>query len=241
MRIELEKIKEKGLGKRIQTQIKFYIINSGLTTGDSIPTEKEISEKLGISRTAIREALKGLEAIGIIEVRHGVGRFIREFDFEPILENLPFSLETNSRNYQEVLDLRVCLESHFLMKNLTIYTDADIKQMESALNNLKQVLSSNFNKIELVDAHSSFHCSLLQVSGNRLLVNLIKIFSSIHMSITVLHKAAQEKQTGFMEYHSNILEAIKKKDPVLLEQRISEHFSDPLFDGYEILKKQFPA
>ena len=233
----MEKIKEKGLGKRIQSQIKFYIINSGLKAGDSIPTEKEISEKLGISRTAIREALKGLEAIGIIEVRHGVGRFIREFDFEPILENLPFCLETNSKNYQEILDVRICLESHFLIKNITKYTKADVEQMDAALKNLERMLLHNADKIKLVDAHSSFHCSLLQVSGNRLLVNLIKIFSSIHMSITILHELAQSKKTRFMEYHSNILEAIKKKDPVLLEQRISEHFSDPLFDGYEMLEE----
>jgi len=61
----------------VQEQLKLYIVESNLKCGDLLPTEKELSIKLGVSRTAIRESLKVLETLGIIETKHGVGRFVK--------------------------------------------------------------------------------------------------------------------------------------------------------------------
>lgn len=75
--MDLQNLKTQNLQQLVQKEIKRYIINSDLKSGSSIPTEKVFAEKLGISRTAIREGLKSLETLGIIEVKHGIGRFIR--------------------------------------------------------------------------------------------------------------------------------------------------------------------
>lgn len=109
--MELKNLKTQDLQGLIQEQLKLYIIENGMKSGDPFPTEYELAERLGISRTAIREALKRLETLGIIEVRPGVGRFIREFNFEVILKGLPYNLEMDIKNFQEVLEVRFCLES----------------------------------------------------------------------------------------------------------------------------------
>ncbi|MBD3308068.1 GntR family transcriptional regulator, partial [candidate division KSB3 bacterium] len=105
--MELRSLKSQDLQHVVQEQLKSYILHSGLKSGDLLPTEKNLAEKFGISRTAIREALRGLETLGIIEVRHGVGRFLREFNFEAILNNLPYSLEVDIKNFREVLEIRL--------------------------------------------------------------------------------------------------------------------------------------
>ena len=66
----LKRIKTDSLNTTAQKQIKLFIIESGLKAGDTLPTEKEMEEQLGISRTSIREALRSLEALGIMESRH---------------------------------------------------------------------------------------------------------------------------------------------------------------------------
>ena len=71
--MELQNIKSRNLQQVIKEQIKYYIINSNLKMGDALPTEKFLSNQLGISRTVIRESLKGLQAIGLIEAVHGKG------------------------------------------------------------------------------------------------------------------------------------------------------------------------
>ncbi|GAH35252.1 unnamed protein product [marine sediment metagenome] len=72
---------------------------------------------MGISRTAIREALKRLETLGIIEVRPGVGRFVREFNFEAILKGLPYNLEMDIKNFREVLEVRfLCIVENILIR-----------------------------------------------------------------------------------------------------------------------------
>ena len=61
-----------------QDEIKRVILARGLTAGDAIPTEAELADELGISRGSLREALKGLQARGIVEVRHGRGMFVAQ-------------------------------------------------------------------------------------------------------------------------------------------------------------------
>ncbi len=100
--MELKNLKTQDLQGLIQEQLKLYIIENEMKSGDPFPTEYELAKRLGISRTAIREALKRLETLGIIEVRQGVGRFIREFNFEVILKGLPYNLEMDIKNFQEV-------------------------------------------------------------------------------------------------------------------------------------------
>ena len=73
--MELRNLKTQDLQELIQEQLELYIIKNGIKSGDPFPTESELAIKLGISRTAIREALKTLETLGIIEVKSGVGRF----------------------------------------------------------------------------------------------------------------------------------------------------------------------
>ena len=131
--MELKSLKTQDLQGLIHEQLKLYIIENGMKSGDPFPTEHELAEKLGINRTAIREALKRLETLGVIEVRPGVGRFIGEFNFDAILEGLPYNLDMDIKNFQEVLEVRFCLESWFIAKDINKFTQENIAQSKEIL------------------------------------------------------------------------------------------------------------
>jgi len=184
----LEKLRTKNLQELIQEQLKLYIIENNIKTGGHFPTEHELAKKLGISRTAIREALKRLETLGIIEVRPGVGRFVRKFNFEAILEGLPYNLEMDIKNFREVLEVRICLESWFIAKDINKFTKKNITELKEILKRMEFQVINNFEEKELVEIHSQFHRALYKNSDNSLLINLIKIFSTIQRNLTLMHR-----------------------------------------------------
>ena len=85
----------------IVEQIKDMIINGELSVGERLPTEKELSEKFGVSRTSVREALKALEVIGICESRQGGGNFIVNKVQERTTNNLSLLYTLNNGKIEE--------------------------------------------------------------------------------------------------------------------------------------------
>jgi len=224
--MELKNLKTQDLQGLIQEQLKLYIIENGMKSGEPFPTEYELARKLGISRTAIREALKRLETLGIIEVRPGVGRFIREFNFEAILKSLPYSLEMDIKNFREVLEVRFCLESWFIAKDINKFTKENIAKLKEILKKLEFQVLNDFEEKELVETHSQFHCVLYENSDNSLLISLIKIFSTIQRNLTLLHRYKTKDRKLFIRQHKLLLEAIEGKDSDLAQKRLEEHFSE---------------
>src|SRR6266567_958567 len=84
--------RKKLLYQAVQEEIKSYILKHRLVPGDAIPTEHELAQQLDISRNSVREAVKSLEALGILESRAGSGLYVRSFSFDSILNNLPYGL-----------------------------------------------------------------------------------------------------------------------------------------------------
>jgi len=224
--MELKNLKTQDLQGLIQEQLKSYIIENNMKSGDSFPTEYELAKKLGISRTAIREGLKRLETLGIIEVRPGIGRFVRKFNFEVILEGLPYNFEMDMKNFREVLEVRSCLESQFILKGINKFTKENIAELREILKKMEFQVLNNFEEKELVETHSQFHCALYKNSDNSLLINLIKIFSTIQRNLTLMHRYKTKDRNLFIRQHQLLLEAIEKKDPNLAQRRLEEHFAE---------------
>jgi len=226
--MELKNLKTQNLQGLIQEQLKLYIAENEMKSGDPFPTEYELAKKLGISRTAIREALKKLETLGIIEVKPGVGRFIRQFNFEVILKGLPYNLEMDIKNFQEVLEVRYCLESWFIAKDINKFTKENIDEFKEILKKLEFQVLNNFEEHELVETHSQFHCALYKNSDNSLLINLINIFSTIQRNLTLLHRYKTKDRNLFIRQHKLLLEAIEKRNPRLAQKKLKEHFAEAM-------------
>lgn len=192
----------------VQEQLKLYIIDSGLKGGDILPSEKKLAEDLGISRTSIREALIALETLGMIEIKHGVGRFIRNFNYEAILQNLPYRLELDINNFWEVLEIRFCLELWFIAKEINKYTPSDIKKLNQILDKLEELAKKGADEKRLIEIHAKFHCLLYENSKNSLMVDLIKIFSTIQRNLTILHRYKTRNREIFTDHHRALVETI---------------------------------
>jgi len=79
-----------------------------------------------------------------------------------------------------------------------------------------------------VEIHAQFHCALYKNSDNSLLINLIKIFSSIQRNLVLLHRYKTKDRNLFIRLHKLLIEAIEKKDSRLARKRLEEHFAEAL-------------
>jgi len=89
-----------------QEEIKSYIIEHSLKPGAPLPPETDLAQQLGIGRNSVREAVKALEALGILEARAGTGLFVRTFSFDSILDNLEYGLHFEIKRLADVLEVR---------------------------------------------------------------------------------------------------------------------------------------
>ena len=80
----MKKTSKKEASLVLQDKIKSLIIKQNLKSGDLMPTENELIEQLGVSRSSLREAIKSLEALYILDIRHGVGTFVSESSLVPL-------------------------------------------------------------------------------------------------------------------------------------------------------------
>ena len=86
----MKKTSKKEASLVLQDKIKSLIIKQNLKSGDLMPTENELIEQLGVSRSSLREAIKSLEALHILDIRHGVGTFVSESSLVPMIRGLSF-------------------------------------------------------------------------------------------------------------------------------------------------------
>lgn len=225
---DLHNIKTQNLQDLVKQQIKYYIVNSGLKKGDPLPSENILAERLGISRTAIRESLKGLQAVGLITAIQGKGYFVQEFNFEALLSNLPYILEMHMNDFRDILEIRIVLETHYLAKLITTYTRDDVDRLKGILAELAERSQTPDNFKEIIDIHTRFHCELYRRSENKLLMNLIKVFSTIQKNLSFLKRYSTSDTPSFVEYHRKIIEAIEENDAAKARERLISHFSEAI-------------
>jgi GntR family transcriptional repressor for pyruvate dehydrogenase complex len=226
--MELGNIKTHNLQDLIKEKIKFYIVSSHLKAGDALPTEKVLEERLGISRTVIRESLKGLQALGLIEAIQGKGYFVKDFNFEALLDNLPYILEMHLNDFRDILEIRIVLELHYLSRLIPLYGEEDLALLNTILAELSEECRDNTKGKDLIDIHSRFHCELYRRSGNTLLINLIKVFSTIQKNLTFLKRYKTSDPELFIDYHRKLIDAIEKKDVTAARNCLISHFSEAI-------------
>jgi DNA-binding FadR family transcriptional regulator len=220
----LERVTVPDLQQVIKQQIKRYIIENGLRVGDRLPTEEELARQLGASRAAIREALSGLEALGIIEVRHGSGRYVREFNFSAILDNLAYSMLFDVHTFEELLDIRQALEVSFLPRAIETITPESMAILRTLIIRMEEQGAGGEWDESMMDTDIAFHRTIYANVGNDLLLKLLDIFWTVHKNLRSRLPYRTENVPRYVQHHRLLFDAIERRDVALAQERLVIHF-----------------
>lgn len=202
------------------------ILDGTFKNGDMLPSEAQLSNQLGTGRRAIREALKILEMKGLLEIRTGVGSFIKRNDLDNFLSalssNVRSYLRINKADIQHVLELRLLLEGAALEQLAKTKDGQILSKLSEAINQQKQAVENRDYQI-YQDWHYRFHHDLVQALDNPL-IQMIHEQTLALMRPTMVEVASQaDVITRAVEEHVQLLEALEQGVTSGLQAMLAEH------------------
>jgi len=209
------------LNRVIQDQIKQYITANRLEAGDLLPPEGQLASDLGVSRGSVREAIKALESLGIVEVRHGDGVRVRAFNFDSVFDLLSFSLAFDPAKAAELLQIRVWLEVAALADAIQKISEAELDKIAVLLDDWEGKATRGEN---VSSDDRRFHRMLYTPLDNKALIGLIDTFWVVYHSLAVQTIGADHDPQATVKAHRELLDAIRSRDAALATQRMREHF-----------------
>lgn len=217
----LKRSREPGLKRIIQEQIKQYITDKELRPGDLLPPEGQFAEDLGVSRGSVREAVKSLESLGIVESRHGEGVCVREFNFDSVLEFLSFGLTFQPARAAEILQIREWLEESAVVPVTEIITREQLDQIDQLLSLWERKAQAGESTS---DEDRGFHRLLYAPLGNSSLLSLIDIFWVVYNALAIRKVPQDQDPLLTVQAHRDLFDAVCRRDAVLARERLSQHF-----------------
>ncbi|MGY3318464.1 FadR/GntR family transcriptional regulator [Arthrobacter humicola] len=212
--------------RALQADILELILERDLVAGDPLPTESELTAALGVGRNTLRESLKALQAVGVIEIRHGFGMFVAPSNFEALTDGLTFRARLSLRHHGEeamqLVDVRQALESGLVGAAMDKITPEQLAAVEESVERMEASAAAGEPFIE---ADAEFHRRLFEPLNNELLISLMdvfwKVYRRIHLEVGSLY-AVDLHETAAL--HREIYEAVASADKVLAAERLNSHF-----------------
>ncbi len=209
---------------KIINQIRGLITSGQLKPGDRLPSERKLSEKLGVGRTHLREARRKLEFYGLLKTLPQSGTVVSGLGM-PALEGLITDvLNIQGRDFRSLVETRVILETNIVQLAAENRTNQDIIEIENALHTHRR-------KIELeedaVEEDLLFHLKVAEASKNSVLTSLMLIITPDIMQYFKKHNVCGEGRAGLaVKQHEQLLQFIIDRDPEKAGQAIKEHLKD---------------
>ncbi len=202
----------------IINQFSSLIIQKKMKTGDQLPSEYELMEKLGVGRSSVREALKALEAFGLVERNTG-GNYIADPGDDFLYKPFSFLVALKDINKQDLFELRSILEVSNAELAAKRATDKDIEEINFWL---KKREEANITRDKMVGANLNFHLSVAKASNNRAMLEVIK---SLRMVLAKSQLVTIDDSNEEILYHRKIYEAISKRDSHEAGKLMREHIT----------------
>lgn len=205
----------------IYKQLRFYIMENNLHPGDVLPSEQTLCQKYGVSRNVLREALKGLSTIGVLEGRPGIGNVIRPFSMEDIVDNVLFCTALAQHDIiVPLLDIRKKLELAYMKEAYATLTQADIVKLRSLLDKMRE---KQAQKLYCHAEDCDFHMTLFSHIENAALQAIFSSIWAIDASLQIAKKIEQSSPQTLLK-HENIVLALEEHQQDAFEAAMMLHF-----------------
>lgn len=177
-------MKKTTLSEQITTQLEQMIADGSLKPGERLPAERKLSERLGVSRPSLREAIKNLASKGLVISRQGGGTYISESlqndSVDPLLE----ILQNHPESRYDVLEVRHALDGQAAYFAAIRATDADRYNIQKAFEHMIELHHNSNNPMEEAIADAAFHLSITEASHNMILLHTMRnLFTVLQRSI----------------------------------------------------------
>ena len=217
---------EQGGFEKVFAFLRDLVLSGAIQPGERLLAERELCVQLGVSRPILREALRALAMLGVVEIRQGAGTLVRRPDVSILGDFFAFAAAQRTTLVDDVMQARIAIECQAIRLACTRATLADLDQLRTALTAIAATIADP-DAGSLADHH--FHKTLVQSAGSDTL-------STLYGAITTLllrsHRDRRESMTGvvagrayLVDHHRLIFDTLAAGDPRRADEVMREHFA----------------
>lgn len=218
--------REPSLADRVTEELLEAIVSGKLRPGNALSTERAMGEQFGVSRTVIREAVRGLQAKGVLEVQAGRGATVATVSSSRVAE----ALEHYVRGAQsqelispsDIAEIRSTLELKLVELACLRATNEDLDAIDHELTLMRESKTPELSAVH----DAEFHRLIAAATHNALFVTLIGSINSTMRSIRVRSLQVEGRAEHAVEQHLAVLEAIRSRDPLKAWNAMNDHLED---------------
>ncbi|MFI0267991.1 FadR/GntR family transcriptional regulator [Streptomyces luteogriseus] len=222
----MRRMSEEPRTSRIQRQVVQLILDRRLTAGAPLPTEAALMEDLGVSRNSVREALKALQALDIVEVRHGYGTYVGRASLTPLVDGLTFRAlarhDDDTAALAEILQVREVLEEGLIRRVAATATEAELDRLEDVVARMESARGAGRSFPEL---DREFHEVLYTSLGNDLVPQLLAAFWTVFRRVSGARGLLDDPSPDItVRRHRDIVTALRARDAEEAQRAMAVHF-----------------
>ncbi len=217
---EFEAIRRSKVYEEVAKQLERLILKK-LQPGDKLPAERELAEMFGVSRSSIRDAIRSLELVGLVEPRQGAGTVVREVSAESLVN--PLTTVLARQQISELLDFRKMLEPPLAARAATHASVEEITEMQ-------EILRRQDDKVRrgelAIEEDSEFHYNVAMASDNSVVLKVLDVLMDLLRETRERALQVEGRPQKSLAGHRRILMAIKRRDPAAAEDAMRRHIQD---------------
>ena len=219
---EFETVRRNKVYEEVARQIERLILKK-LKPGDKLPSERELAETLGVSRSSIRDAIRSLELMGMVEPRQGAGTIVREISSDSLANPLVNVLKRKEELVSELLDFRKMLEPPLAARAAARVSADEISEMEEILQ--RQQEKQSLGEAAVAE-DAEFHYSIALASGNSVVLKVLDILMDLLRGTRERSLQVEGRPQRSLAGHRRILAALKRHDAEAAKAAMRRHIED---------------
>jgi GntR family transcriptional regulator, transcriptional repressor for pyruvate dehydrogenase complex len=206
----------------VARQIERLILKK-LQPGDKLPSERDLAEILAVSRSSIRDAIRSLELMGMVEPRQGAGTIVREISSDSLVNPLANARKRKEEMVGELLDFRKMLEPPLAARAALRVSPAEIVEMQEILDRQEEKLSRGESTIA---EDTEFHYAIALASGNSVVRKVLDTLMDLLRDSRERSLQVDGRPKKSLAGHRRILAAIKRRDANAAKAAMRRHIDD---------------
>jgi GntR family transcriptional repressor for pyruvate dehydrogenase complex len=216
----LQPLKRTRLYEEIIDQILGQIRDGELSPGDRLPPERELAVQMGVSRTAVREALRAMETIGYVESKVGGGTFIRQITLTDVIDPLKRAMGGDHRLHVDLVEVRLLLEPEAAARAAREGNPAKIRAVGAAMERMEGEVAAGDPG---AGGDKAFHRAVADASGNAALLMFLDLCGELMQDTQQTTLAIPGQPAKTLADHRRILKAIRAGDEAAASHAMKRH------------------
>lgn len=222
----LKPVEKKKAYEDIVHQIRTLIEEGKLKRNDQLPSERELSETFRVSRTTVREAIRTLESMKLLQSRQGDGTYVLVSSAEALIQPLAAALFNEKDDIRDIFYIRKIIEPHVAELAAENATPQEIEEMGKILQKQEECIGQGEN---IIETDSAFHNLMANATKNRvmerLIIALIDLLKQSREKY-LMEDENDERAKRSLEGHQRVLSAVKKGDGDAARKSMLQHLED---------------